>query len=62
MSEETELKWDVDVTWRIELANSFGEVLFAKEGPCLSVEHQLCHWAPCLIDGDTIKITKVTKS
>jgi hypothetical protein len=58
---ETVLKQDVGVTYKVELVNCHGHVEVSFEGCRQAVETKLKTWIPTLMHGDTIRFVNKDK-
>jgi len=58
---QTEIKYDVGVTYRAELVNELGHVVSDATGCRTVVETKIKKWIPIMITGDTIRLVKIEK-
>jgi hypothetical protein len=61
MTIETELKQDVGYTYTAELINTYGHAEVTATGCREIVETKIKEWIPLLMNGDTIRFTRIEK-
>ena len=61
MSETQELKYDVGYTYKATLVNAFGKTEVEAIGCRQVVEKKIKEWVPTLMNGDTIRFTRMDK-